>query len=1231
MRKDIKVITGIFFIYVFNNVLAFPQKKSNENIVNIDLVNNTLNSKKGIILQSGNLKIKSYNLKRDAKDNKLHVKGPLFLNKGGTIKLESLDGGEIDLNNETGFFNGNFGLVDISSLTGAEMPNKNIYFGGKKLEYKNQKIIIKNGWFTTDFKILDTKNPMNAGYHTLSEKLEIELDKQITIKNSNFYIKDKNILPVRFPWFRTNLRRGSKIPLFPTWGTDDYYGFNVGVGFLYGNQKDKFKGGFAPKFADTMGLLIGRWENWYETKNFGTAKLNIDDWLVWAKNKNYKEENLTDDEKISKEERKKRHKITFTHTYNGDKGNFYFNTLSGTLNSINRIDDLVRDYAKEGRFSNDIKKGKRPNLTKTINFYSLDTNLTKLGINNDISLKSKVKLTSDKKVYSLIVFDDAKDIAYGGHIDNDLFSQVELVKDNNNYRIGGYYNYLYDLDPGSTFNDIQSKAEDFGFEFLDKKTNLGFVYDEKNGDKFRQLGLWERSPSFDTFPKYQYIYGTNFKPNYTPTTIKEYDKLDKKDLKISIGEYKALAGYKITGGFDFKSEIKKLNLSNDPLRSEVIIGNERDKQYNRFENIIYSNIKENKGYAKIFDDTLEFSIAGGTSKEEIFDRDGIYINGYRKYLNKSNFYEVNIRNNELQLGKFGEIAVLAGIRYDEYKDGYNPFSNLGLGNIAIGKDSTLRTTFEVNHSVTLFNNMKNANRSVDFQLNNNIDLFYQNYSYNAGSINFGDTGKRNAKYIRTKNKDNIYQIKDTISTLIGNTETTYSLDYKIAENPATHNLTNNMINNQLMFKIDGNNSLVLNYDTNKRYTDNTINNVNYNDLTLKKYGATYFLGNHKFSYENNTINSKIWNIGDLSNGGYFVNGIKYQSPDNSNEKISLNNYSYAYTHGKSTIGISFGQGTDKRENLTLLKKELNVKNRIYNIFYSQKDDDTENHYKASYEIYNHRENGAKSTFSNGEKYNLRNSDILSFSYSYKNKKFTDKDLTKYAYSEFKKEKSSFSVEDLQKMKEILMRRQQEEVDFTLDSSIYKNFTNLGDYKKDFRFNLMFQKNEARFKRTGDYFNSLEEINASLFYAQNRIGLGYEIKENSGWNSNKEWTRLDREHKLSFVGKIGKPSEGWSLKTYIKAYENFIDKKNSIDKRKKAIDGIGIEIGKELGYYQWSVAFERRYVPCARNYEWKTSLQFTLLTFPERPLFGLGTSTKTNKHTSPKSYLLDGLKVKKVID
>ena len=62
--------------------------------------------------------------------------------------------------------------------------------------------------------------------------------------------------------------------------------------------------------------------------------------------------------------------------------------------------------------------------------------------------------------------------------------------------------------------------------------------------------------------------------------------------------------------------------------------------------------------------------------------------------------------------------------------------------------------------------------------------------------------------------------------------------------------------------------------------------------------------------------------------------------------------------------------------------------------------------------------------------------------------------------------------------------------------------------------------------------------------------------------NSKWTRIDREHKLSLVTKIGKPSEGWILKTYAKFYEDLTDRvKDDERRRKSSLDGIGIEIGK----------------------------------------------------------------------
>lgn len=1201
--------------------------------VEIDLLNNTLKSKNGINLKQGDLELKAYDIRRDIEKNRAYVNGELqtlFSNEVGDLSLQSLEGGNVSLAGTDGEFYKNFGYLDVSKVTGAEAPNNNIYFGGDKIQYKDNKIFINDGWLTTDFNIMKTKDPNDAGYHFLSENIIIEPDKQITLKNSDFFLGDKSRLPFRFPWYRANIRQGSQVPLFPQWGTDDYYGWNVSWGFLYGDRGDKYIGGFAPKFADTMGVLVGRWENWYKTDNFGTMKLNVDDWLVHSKEKSLDTSKLDPMKDAGKylehEEKKKRYRVNYTHEYDAEYGKLYFNTINATYNMIPRLEDIVVDYTNNNRFGAKEEEGVRPDLTKTMSFFSMDADLKNLGADKDITLKSKLKLTDDKKAYALMVYDDIDDVSYGSSIDNDLFSQVELYKDNKSYKIGGYYNYLYDMDPGSTFDDTQSRAEDFGFEYLDKETKIGFSYDEKNGDRFRKLGLWERDPKLDSLLKYNSMYGSNFKADYSPSMVKEYNEFDTKDLRVSFGEYDVTGDYKIKPGYDYYSEIRELNLDNDPLRENVIKGNERSKQYNRFEDIIYSNFEQKRGYVDIFNDTTKFTFAGGKTEEEFWDRTGIYTaDGYRKYINNSDFYEVSAQRDEISLDNFGEIALFGGLRYDKYTSGYNPYSNNGKGNFASGEDSTLRTQLKLNHTMTVFNNEENRDRTIDLSMANNLTLFYQRYDYDSGSVNFGeDTNGRSAEYIRLKNKDNIYQVKDSINTTVGNTETIYTIDYKRAENPATNKLNNEVVKNDLEFKIDGDKSLVLNYGEDKKYTDETLNKENYNYYTFRDYGVTYYLGDHRLSYQNNSIDSRIWDIDPKYNNGLNI--------DNAKEKIRLNTYSYEYTFGDNRLGLDFSEGRDNRRNYKTLEEELDVKNQIYGVSFLD-GGDVENYYRATYEIYNHNEKGARDLTLDGRNYNSQNSDIISFNYEYRDKRFSDDELRRYAEIEFDKDSNSLTPQEIYRVRDILRNRERNHVDFKLNRSIYDDFTNMGEYKRNFRVNLMLQRNEARYKMTEDYWDSLEEIQAGVFYSQNRFGIGYEVDENADWR-NKKWGKVDREHKISLVTKIGKPSEGWTLKTYAKFYEDLTGEiKQSSDERarKSSLDGLGIEIGKEMGYYQWSVAFEKEYVLSARDYEWRAALQFTLLTFPSNPIFGIGADTGVDKKTKPETYMFDGLKVEDIVD
>lgn len=49
---------------------------------------------------------------------------------------------------------------------------------------------------------------------------------------------------------------------------------------------------------------------------------------------------------------------------------------------------------------------------------------------------------------------------------------------------------------------------------------------------------------------------------------------------------------------------------------------------------------------------------------------------------------------------------------------------------------------------------------------------------------------------------------------------------------------------------------------------------------------------------------------------------------------------------------------------------------------------------------------------------------------------------------------------------------------------------------------------------------------------------------------------------------------------------------------------------------------------ARDYEWRAALQFTLLTFPSNPIFGIGADTDAKKHTEPQTYMFGWVKSKR---
>lgn len=1162
------------------NTKAKGDIKAKTSEVLIDLNTETIIAPDGVNIKQGNMELRAFNLRRDKKNNKIYVNGDLkalFLNPTGNLYIESIDGGNIDIKTKDGVFYKNFGYLDVSSMTGAMYPNQNIYFGGDKIVLNSGNLYINNGWFTTDYNIKKTKNPKDAGYNLLSKEIIIEPDKQVTLKYIDFMNGDKKRTLIPFLWYRANIRSGSEVPLFPEWKTSTEYGFSTSMGMLYGDKNSKLRGGISPRFADAMGWLIGRSETWYTDEKFGTTKLNIDDFLVHSKAK--KISSPTIGERMLYEQRRKRHKISLSQEYSGAYGNLYLNMINATYNMVPKLNDIIVDYTNNSRFN----EKTRPNLMHTINFYVGDINLHE----KDISLKSKVKLTNNKKAYGLMVYDDINDISYGSSIDHDLISQVSLYKDNKNYKIGGYYDYLYDVDPGSNINDTQSRAENFGFIALDKNNNIGFKYDEKNGDTFRPLGIWERDPSNESKVSYK-GYSKNFKFDYIPTTVREYKYNNSKDLNLYFGKYEISNDLYLTPGYSFKTNEKSLDLSLDSARNVIERNNLRSKEFNRFNDTIYSKTKEQKIYFDINSNTIKAKLNIGKQESLIHDRTGIYAsNNYKIYENNSKFYEIYLEKNKISLDKLGFIGLNTGVRYDKYDK---------------NNDKTIRYDLGINHLIS-FNNLENE-----------LSLNTSKYHYSKGN--------KNLKDIRLKNKEDLYKIKDKIKINLGDYDSIYIVSYEHGINPTTHKKSSQKIKQNLDIKKDDKKLISLMYDEDKKFNDVNINHENYNNYTYRNYGATYYLDNHSFSYNGINLNNRILDLDPSLNNGINI--------DNFNEKIKTHSFGYLYKFDDNKINLNYSFGTDKRLNEKTNIHELDVKNQVYNLGLTLSKDKISNIYNVKYETFNHREKGARNLVIDKKRYNSSNSDILTLNYEYQDENLSDFDLRYYAATEYNKDKNEVTYEEIQRIRNIIEKNNTNYMNFNLNNNIYSKFDDMGAFKKNLKLYLKLEKNDAKYRISGNYLDSLKQAKAGIFYSQNRIGFGYEIEENSSWK-NKKFTSDNREHKLSFVSAIGKPSQAYTIKTYAKFYENLNEKIKNSKNRKKSLDGLGVELGREMDYYKWTLAFERRYVLARRDYEWRGAIEFTLLTFPDKSIFGVGAKKKIDKKIKPTTSLFNGIKVKDAID
>ena len=461
------------------------------------------------------------------------------------------------------------------------------------------------------------------------------------------------------------------------------------------------------------------------------------------------------------------------------------------------------------------------------------------------------------------------------------------------------------------------------------------------------------------------------------------------------------------------------------------------------------------------------------------------------------------------------------------------------------------------------------------------------------------SGNKNNEERRLINKSDFVKFDDTLIFDGKSTVTTYNIGYKTSKNPyGTKSKNGEELHTGLNIKFDEDTNLDFKYSDDKRYTTKTRSEKKVNDLSTRQYSVKFETKKYDLGFSNTDID--------------FV-GDDFYTTNNFREDINEHRITGGYKFDNSRLAFTYAQGRDK------LKVDsggyLNRKNRMYSATYNIYGD-VEQDFTAAYKTYRYGNTRIED--------DIRNTDTYSFAYAYRDKRFEKEELMKYATLEYEKPENEITANDIDQIRAILDRKSDFYNQFELTRIKDETFR-IGNYKKAFNFYVNIERNNKRYSQTGNLRNSMSKFTGGLTYTYNRVGIGYQFTEKASWKNssgNYYWGKDSKEHEFSLFAKIGKPSQGWKVKTYAMFYENKNDTTGT-RYRKKSLDSLGIEIGKEMGFYEWAISYENRYKASSKDYEWRVGVHFTLLTFPNNSLLGVGAkNTGGNTSTRPDGYLLD---------
>jgi hypothetical protein len=1069
--------------------------------------------------------------------------------------------------------------VSYVKVEGAAEGNDRIYYGGEEFiaSYPDE-AFVKNAWFTTSRKALEMtkgrQDPKTLPYHMKSKKISIYPEDKIIAYNNILYAKGIPILWL--PWYASSLKAETKAPLFPVFGSSTEDGSYIIWGFDYGHKNDNYlNGSFAVRKSSKKGWFIDSWENIYKIggNSDNKGKLSLTDALVFAKG-DYEEE----------------YNFLHEHSYKGKNGSFNWVFNNQTINTINDVEEDEEAYE---------------NIEQKITRIELQTDLHNLGFNDDISIVSNVQYISNKEVIEQLVADATDDLSNDSEIDNDISSDVTITKDNRNYKVLFHYNYLDDIDPGSTTKDLKSFMIQREAELLLKKYKLDIKVGETTEDEWRVLSTSER---YNGGTRLNKIEGWADGYAYTPFTIKKYDK-ESEENSVAVGPYSLFGSdFTLSSKWTETASTKTLSREIDPFREDLSIS-DREKEYHRTEDILYQNIENENIVLNLDYNTKSIEVELGNELDNYIDRsdddDGI------EYENESDYMDIKYADTKLDLYKLGTLNYSLGRREDNYNY----------------EDSAYNNYAKATHNITLYDNSGNYLRKADLSLANEFSIYLEKneheegaYDYSADNIsNVND--KDDLAYYRLNSKRNKFNYSDKLTFGLGNTTTIYN--YSLKENFSAYDTSwksDSTTFNSAEFQIDDKRSLYVSYQNKEYYLKNSMdsnseyyglyNNESFRYKEEKTFAfELYDKADDVFKYSRSTTTQDTRDKETISSLNGTTLGLADRTTTYGNlsttEETITDTYSYEF--GEKKVYWTTLAYTDWENTIYDYDDEANSLEKYRDTYSLQIDlgDEKTNTFKVSYVDFIDIVN----TINDEKKY------ILKYEYKDETKKDGEEEKVEFVSGDGK-----YRMEMTQEELEELDKKYREEV--RSQESLSFDLMGIGDdamddviYKRYFSIYGEAVTNEDYYKASGDFMKAVKYFQIRGEFHYNNFKLTYKYDQDIDFAvSSSELYGIsrsvdEREHYASLVTKFGEPYYAWNIKGEITYKEEVDDDQRQLDSWKLSLD-------KEYDFIQYGLSYEEEWDESDEEYDWTWTFKIALTTFPEK---GFGTGANYENGTTSTEF------------